>query len=1075
MTPGRYCYLIVLAIFITHATRADVNVANSALSRGDFAIAANEFKRLAEAGDPRAQAHLGYLYYVGEGVEQNYAEAVKWYQKAAAQGDADAQYNLAVAHAFGEGLEQDYKEAARWYRRAAEQGHAIAQYSLGISYAYGEGVEQDAKEAAGWFQKSAEQGYVRAQVLLASLYHTGDGLEQDYDEAAKWYRIAADSGNATAQFNLGAMYRSGKGVTQDYNQAMRWYRLAADQGYAMAQNELAVLERSSVGAVARKTATEKTTKAPATPSAQTAHKDTEETQAPLSGVDNSELPSPEKKINTISIDPAGETATATTQESPAGERAANGTEDKKKRGGIRGFFSGLFKGKGKETEPLSDTHETPDVAKAENAETLKEEGAVGPSVEQAAISEADGEMLTDVMDATEKAPDADFTDTASEVAILPQEDGGDDNASPAWARTEHDVIYAKDDEKEKSPGPVRGFFSKLFSKDKEAEVADREATGDGIGEEPILAAENARSREDPASTEIQTKEMMAEEAADGVDESDAQKTEDKRSGAHHLHDRKAKQVAIEATPESIEEAIEEADNTSVARADQPPSIVEEREPGSDHYEAMETELIDKALLLEETAEEADEEPEKKQGFFARLFGARDKKEAEGNITTSASATAKKEKTIVAGDERTQEGQFYADPEEIEAGMQALESLDYSAAYNMFRSLAVQGDALAQYQLGALYHQGLGATPDLAEASRWYGRAAERGDANAQYSLGNMYLMGEGVGQDDAKAAYWYEKAANQGHAAAKDNLASLQRISKVKAEQELKKEAMAAELEQRQQELSDEKVASASTEKRRGFSKGLFGADEDPKDSVADQAPVDIEDEAPRSDPPATSEDTKGGFFSRLFGGTKESQAPTDEVRSSSASMEGADVEDAKPATETATDKTRLAGVHDPRQSKTKRSDVVFDPLERSGAISNYELGMAYSLGDGVEQNHLKAFEHFSQSAEQGYAAAQYKLGIAYAYGEGVDKDASKAARWYTKAAEQGHVIAQRNLGVLYLNGDGVEQNKPLALAWYSLLAESGNRMDTHRRDALSATLSPAEIDEAERLKNQLQGQLAPL
>ena len=90
---------------------ADMNTANDALARGDHAAAAAEFQKLAEQGDKKAQAHLGYMYYVGEGVEQDYAKAVKWYKKAAILGDKDSQYNLAVAYAFGEGAKQDYKEA----------------------------------------------------------------------------------------------------------------------------------------------------------------------------------------------------------------------------------------------------------------------------------------------------------------------------------------------------------------------------------------------------------------------------------------------------------------------------------------------------------------------------------------------------------------------------------------------------------------------------------------------------------------------------------------------------------------------------------------------------------------------------------------------------------------------------------------------------------------------------------------------------------------------------------------------------------------------------------------------------
>jgi TPR repeat protein len=238
----------VLFLLLPLLAHADLQSARDAQARGDLQAAAAEFRRLADAGDPVAQANLGYMYYVGEGVNQNYAEAVNWYRRAAVQGERDAQYNLAVAYAFGEGVKQDLKEAATWYRRAAEQGHMVAQYSLGLSYLYGEGVALDPKEARKWFRTSADLGYARAQVQLGSMYHTGDGVPQDMTEAVKWYRLAADKGDAIAQYNLGSLYRSGKGVPQDYNQARRWFRMAADQGYAAAQNELASLERATAGA-----------------------------------------------------------------------------------------------------------------------------------------------------------------------------------------------------------------------------------------------------------------------------------------------------------------------------------------------------------------------------------------------------------------------------------------------------------------------------------------------------------------------------------------------------------------------------------------------------------------------------------------------------------------------------------------------------------------------------------------------------------------------------------------------------------------------------------------------------------
>ena len=57
-----------------------------------------ETKAKAEAGEAWAYYNLGWLYANGEGVEQNFKEAVKWYQKAADQGLANAQASLGVMY-----------------------------------------------------------------------------------------------------------------------------------------------------------------------------------------------------------------------------------------------------------------------------------------------------------------------------------------------------------------------------------------------------------------------------------------------------------------------------------------------------------------------------------------------------------------------------------------------------------------------------------------------------------------------------------------------------------------------------------------------------------------------------------------------------------------------------------------------------------------------------------------------------------------------------------------------------------------------------------------------------------------
>jgi TPR repeat protein len=47
--------------------------------------------------------------------------------------------------------------------------------------------------------------------------------------------------------------------------------------------------------------------------------------------------------------------------------------------------------------------------------------------------------------------------------------------------------------------------------------------------------------------------------------------------------------------------------------------------------------------------------------------------------------------------------------------------------------------------------------------------------------------------------------------------------------------------------------------------------------------------------------------------------------------------------------------------------------------------------------------------ADQGNAEAQYNLGLMYEQGRGVQQDDVKAVKWFQKAAYQGDAIAQYN------------------------------------------------------------------
>ena len=62
--------------------------------------------------------------------EQINKESFERYKKAAEQGDVEAQYNLGLMYEFGDGVEEDFDQAVKWFEKAAERGHEGAQDAL---------------------------------------------------------------------------------------------------------------------------------------------------------------------------------------------------------------------------------------------------------------------------------------------------------------------------------------------------------------------------------------------------------------------------------------------------------------------------------------------------------------------------------------------------------------------------------------------------------------------------------------------------------------------------------------------------------------------------------------------------------------------------------------------------------------------------------------------------------------------------------------------------------------------------------------------------------------------------------
>jgi TPR repeat protein len=91
----------------------------AAYSRDGYVRAARELSPLAQRGNARALARLGFMYEHGFGEPQSYAAAADLYHQAAVRGNASAQGMLGLMYDKGHGVPQNFVLAYKWLNLAA--------------------------------------------------------------------------------------------------------------------------------------------------------------------------------------------------------------------------------------------------------------------------------------------------------------------------------------------------------------------------------------------------------------------------------------------------------------------------------------------------------------------------------------------------------------------------------------------------------------------------------------------------------------------------------------------------------------------------------------------------------------------------------------------------------------------------------------------------------------------------------------------------------------------------------------------------------------------------------------------
>jgi TPR repeat protein len=99
----------------------------------------------------------------------NEAGNLEQLRQLADHGDPPAQYALGVHYAFGDGVRQNYAEAVRWFSRAADEGHVTSQATLGAYYMVGRGVTVDLSKAYFWAYLASVGGDTGSKLRVEKL------------------------------------------------------------------------------------------------------------------------------------------------------------------------------------------------------------------------------------------------------------------------------------------------------------------------------------------------------------------------------------------------------------------------------------------------------------------------------------------------------------------------------------------------------------------------------------------------------------------------------------------------------------------------------------------------------------------------------------------------------------------------------------------------------------------------------------------------------------------------------------------------------------------------------------------
>lgn len=211
------------------------------LAKNTDISAVDSYRKLCNAGNAEGCFGLGWHYYYGKDVIQNYSKAIELYKKSCKANNSKSCRSLGRIYRDGKGLKINNAKAIEFFLRSCNQDDAGGCSDAAVFYVKGKGEKKNYSKAIKLFNKACDHGYSLACSNLGFLYQKGDGVKQDNEKAYQLYKKSCDGNYPEGCYRLGTIYQTGKGVKQDNKKAHHFYEKACEDNYPVSCHRLGAI------------------------------------------------------------------------------------------------------------------------------------------------------------------------------------------------------------------------------------------------------------------------------------------------------------------------------------------------------------------------------------------------------------------------------------------------------------------------------------------------------------------------------------------------------------------------------------------------------------------------------------------------------------------------------------------------------------------------------------------------------------------------------------------------------------------------------------------------------------------